>query len=247
MRRGKVWIVGAGPGDPELITVKGLRVLREADVIVYDRLVHPKLLEEARPGAELIYVGKAPGRHTMTQDEINRLLVEKALEGKIVVRLKGGDPYVFGRGEEECAYVLQHGVDCEVVPGVTSATAVPAYAGIPVTSRWCASSFAVVTGMEAAEKERPRVDYARIASAVDTVVVLMGVSRLNYITSRMAEARSPETPAAIIERGTLPDQRVVVSTLGRIARDAEEAGVKPPAVLVVGDVVKLRDRLWRLR
>ncbi len=247
MRRGKVWIVGAGPGDPELITVKGLRVLREADVVVYDRLVHPALLREARSGAELIYVGKAPGRHTMTQDEINRLLVEKALEGKRVVRLKGGDPYVFGRGEEECAYVLEHGVDCEVVPGVTSATAVPAYAGIPVTSRWMASSFAVVTGMEAAGKERPRVDYARIASAVDTVVVLMGVSRLEYIASRMAEARGPETPAALIEKGTLPEQRVVVSTLGGIARAAREAGVEPPAVLVVGDVVKLRDRLWRLR
>ena len=247
MPRGKVWIVGAGPGDPELITVKGLRVLREADVVVYDRLVHPRLLSEARRGAELIYVGKAPGRHTMTQDEINRLLVEKALEGRRVVRLKGGDPYVFGRGEEECAYVLEHGVECEVVPGVTSATAVPAYAGIPVTSRWMASSFAVVTGMEAAEKERPRVDYARIAGAVDTVVVLMGVSRLEYIASRMMESRSPETPAALIERGTLPDQRVIVSTLGGIARAARDAGVEPPAVLVVGDVVRLRDRLWRLR
>ncbi len=246
MRRGKVWIVGAGPGDPELITVKGLRLLREADVIVYDRLVHPSLLGEARRDAELIYVGKAPGRHTMTQDEINKLLVEKALEGKMVVRLKGGDPYVFGRGEEECVYVLEHGVECEVVPGVTSATAVPAYAGIPVTSRWYASSFAVVTGMEAAEKERPRVDYARIASAVDTIVVLMGVSRLHYITARMLEARGRETPAAIIEKGTLPDQRVIVSTLGDIAVRAEEAGVKPPAVLVVGDVVKLRERLWKL-
>ena len=247
MRRGKVWIVGAGPGDPELITVKGLRVLREADVVLYDRLVHPKLLEEVREGAELIYVGKAPGRHAMSQDEINRLLVEKALEGKTVVRLKGGDPYVFGRGEEECAYVIEHGVECEVVPGVSSAIAAPAYAGIPVTSRWYASSVALVTGMEAAEKERPRVDYARIAAAVDTVVVLMGVSRLEHITSEMVRARPPSTPAAIVERGTLPEQRVIVSTLGEIAARAREEGVRPPAVLVVGDVVRLRERLWRLR
>ncbi len=247
MKRGKVWIVGAGPGDPELITVKGLRVLREADVVLYDRLVHPRLLEEAKPGAELIYVGKAPGRHAMTQDEINKLLVEKALEGKTVVRLKGGDPYVFGRGEEECAYVLEHGVDCEVVPGVTSAIAAPAYAGIPVTSRWCASSIAIVTGMEAAGREKPRVDYARIAGAVDTVVVLMGVSRLEYITSEMMRTRPPSTPAAIIERGTLPEQRVVVSTLEDIGVRAREEDVKPPAVLVVGEVVRLRERLWRLK
>ncbi|AEM39240.1 uroporphyrin-III C-methyltransferase [Pyrolobus fumarii 1A] len=247
MKRGKVWIVGAGPGDPELITVKGLRLIREADVIVYDRLVHPALLREARSDAELIYVGKAPGRHTMTQDEINKLLVEKALEGKMVVRLKGGDPYVFGRGEEECAYVIEHGVECEVVPGVSSAVAVPAYAGIPVTSRWCASSFAVVTGMEAAEKEKPRVDYARIAAAVDTIVVLMGVSRLEEITRSMLRGRAGDTPAAVIERGTLPEQRVVVGTLADIASKAREAGIQPPAVLVVGEVVRLRDRLWKLR
>jgi len=245
-RPGKVYIVGAGPGDPELITVKGLRLVREADVIFYDRLIPQEVLREAKPSAKLVFVGKAPGKHTYTQDEINRMLVEEACKGKTVVRLKGGDPYVFGRGEEECMYVLEHGVPCEVVPGVTSAIAGPAYAGIPVTHRGIASSFAVVTGREALEKGRKMVNYGAIAKAVDTLVILMGVSNLENIVREILDAGvDPETPVAIVERATMPEQRVVVGNLANIVEKARKAGVKPPAVVVVGEVVRLRDKLWK--
>ena len=243
---GRVYIVGAGPGDPELITVKGLKLIREADVIVYDRLIPKELLEEAKPGAKLIYAGKRPGMHAMTQEEINKLLRDLACQGYMVVRLHGGDPYVFGRGEEECMYLREHGVECVVVPGITSAIAGPAYAGIPVTSRYVASSFAVVTGREAEGKQR-HIDYAAVASAVDTLVILMGVGRLEEIASQLLEAGiDPETPAAIIENATTPSQRVVTGTLKDIAVRASEAGVKPPAVIVIGRVVGLREKLWRL-
>ncbi len=244
--KGRVVIVGAGPGDPELITLKGLKAVKEADVIVYDRLVSPDLLREAKPGCELIYAGKAPGRHTLTQDEINRLLVEKALEGKIVVRLKGGDPYLYGRGEEECMYVAQHGVECTVIPGVTSAIAVPAYAGIPVTNRDLASTVAIATGMEAREKKRRTVNYAKLAEAADTLIILMGVSRLEEIVEEVRRVRGPEEPVAIIVNGTTEEQRVVVGTLGDIVEKARRAQVKPPAVIVVGKTVALREKLWRL-
>ncbi|ABM80686.1 uroporphyrinogen-III C-methyltransferase [Hyperthermus butylicus] len=243
---GRVYIVGAGPGDPELITVKGLKLIREADVIVYDRLIPRELLEEAKPGAKLIYAGKRPGMHAMTQEEINKLLYELACQGLTVVRLHGGDPYVFGRGEEECMYLRERGVDCAVVPGITSAIAGPAYAGIPVTSRYVASSFAVVTGREA-EGKKQRIDYAAIASAVDTLVILMGVGRLEVITSQLLEAGiDPETPVAIVENATTPGQRVVIGTLKNIAVKAREAGIAPPAVIVIGRVVELREKLWRL-
>jgi len=246
-RPGKVYIVGAGPGDPELITVKGLRLVREADVIFYDRLIPQEVLCEAKPGAKLVFVGKAPGKHAYSQDEINKMLVEEACKGKTVVRLKGGDPYVFGRGEEECMYVLERGVPCEVVPGITSAIAGLAYAGIPVTNRGLSSSFAVVTGREAPEKGRRMVYYGAIAKAVDTLVIVMGISNLENIVREILEAGvDPDTPVAIVEKATMPEQRVVTGKLADIVEKARKAGVKPPAVIVVGKVVRLRDKLWKL-
>lgn len=199
---------------------------------------------EVKHGAELVYVGKTRGKHTMTQDEINELLVSEARKGRVVVRLKGGDPYVFGRGEEECMYVMSKGVKCEVVPGVTSAVAVPAYAGIPVTHRYLASSFAVVTGQETEGKER-RVDIKCVAKCVDTLVILMPVGKLASTVSRLLKVLPPNTPAAIISEGCTNRQKVVVSDLKDLPRRASEAGVRPPAVVVVGSVVKLRDKLWK--
>ncbi|HIC99124.1 MAG TPA: uroporphyrinogen-III C-methyltransferase, partial [Pyrodictiaceae archaeon] len=206
-----------------------------------------EILREAKPSAKLVFVGKAPGKHVYTQDEINKMLVEEACKGKIVVRLKGGDPYVFGRGEEECMYVLEHGVPCEVVPGITSAIAGPAYAGIPVTHRGTASSFAIVTGREALEKNKRMVYYGAIARAVDTLVIVMGVTNLENIVREILDAGvDPETPVAIVEKATMPEQRVVIGKLADIVEKARKAGVKPPAVIVVGEVVRLRDKLWKL-
>ncbi|KSW12004.1 uroporphyrin-III methyltransferase [Pyrodictium occultum] len=244
---GSVYIVGAGPGDPELITVKGLRLIEQADVVVYDRLVPRELLDHTKPGAELVYAGKKPGAHAMTQEEINRLLLKKACEGKTVVRLHGGDPYVFGRGEEECIYLRSHGVECEVVPGVTSAIAGAAYAGIPVTSRGLASSFAVATGKEAPGKPRRMVRYADIMKSVDTLVVLMGVGTLEKIVEEMLEGGiDPDLPVAVVENASTPRQRVVTGRLRDIAEKARRAGIQPPAVIVFGPTVKLRERLWKL-
>jgi uroporphyrin-III C-methyltransferase len=241
--KGRVFIVGAGPGDPELITVKGLRLIEEADVIVYDRLIPVELLSKAKRTAKLIYVGKEPGRHTMTQDEINRLLYELACKGYKVVRLHGGDPFVFGRGEEECIYLTSHGVECEVVPGVSSAFAAPALACIPPTSRLAASSVAIVTGREAEGKPR-RVRYGDIAKAVDTLIILMGVGRLKSIVDELLSAGlSPSTPVAIIENASTTAQRVVIGNLSNIVELAERESVRPPAVIVVGKVVELRDRI----
>ncbi len=245
MKKGKVYIVGAGPGDPELATLKAIKVIRQADVILYDRLIPKELLDEAKPSAELIYVGKESGRHTLTQDEINKLLLEKALEGKTVVRLKGGDPYVFGRGEEECMYLIEHGVECEVVPGITSAIAVPMYSGIPVTYRHASSSFAVITGREAKEKKARKVRVKDIARAVDTLVILMGLSNLKNIVDELLEVLPPTKPVAVIHEGTMSDQKVVLGSLADIVEKVEKSGIKPPAVIVVGDVVNLRDRLWK--
>jgi len=242
---GIVYLVGAGPGDPGLITLAGLERIREADVIVYDRLVSPRLLEQAREGAELIYVGKisgAPGGHD--QAGINRVLVEKGREGKRVVRLKGGDPFVFGRGGEEAEALREAGVPFHVVPGVTSAVAVPAYAGIPVTHRGVAATFAVVTGHEDPGKGEPAIDWRGLATAVDTLVLLMGMKTLpDVIEKLIAGGRPAETPAAVIRWGTTPDQRTVVGTLADIVRRVEEAGIEPPAITVVGEVVRLRETL----
>ncbi|MDR7415368.1 MAG: uroporphyrinogen-III C-methyltransferase [Armatimonadota bacterium] len=235
--RGKVYLVGAGPGDPELITVRGLRVLRRSEVVVYDRLVHPCLVEEAPPEAERIFVGKdAPGHH-LPQEEINRLLIERARAGLWVVRLKGGDPFVFGRGGEEVEALRAAGVPYEVIPGVTAAVAVPAAAGIPVTHRAYASAFAVVTGHEC---DGPSdLDWGALAR-VPTLVVLMGLRRLGRVVDRLlGHGADAGVPAAVISRGTLPGQRVVVGRLEEIVRKVEEARLEPPATLVVGEVVRL--------
>ncbi len=241
---GKVYLVGAGPGDPGLITVAGLQRLKEADVIVYDRLVAPALLDEASAEAERIFVGKVAGE-SHDQEAINRLLVEKAREGKRVVRLKGGDPFVFGRGGEEAEALREAGVPFEVVPGVTSAVAVPAYAGIPVTHRGLASTFAVITGHEDPEKPGDRASIGpKLATAVDTLVFLMGTKTLPEIVEKLvANGRAAETPVAVIRWGTTPEQRTVVGTLADIVERVREAGLTPPAITVVGEVVRLREKL----
>ena len=238
-RNGVVYLVGAGPGDPGLITVRGLEVLKQADVVAYDRLVHPDLLRSAREGAWLIYVGKAPGCHSWTQDEINKLLIECGKAGRLVVRLKGGDPFVFGRGAEEAEALRRSGVRFEIVPGVSSALAAPAYAGIPVTYRSVARSFAVVTGHTNNPAEEP--DWASL-STLDTLVILMGLGRIAAIAeSLVLGGRSPDTPVAVIQSATTSDQKVVTGDLSNIASRAE--GLNPPAVIVVGEVVRLHDRI----
>jgi uroporphyrinogen III methyltransferase / synthase len=249
---GKVFLVGAGPGDPGLITVAGLERIRAADVIVYDRLVSARLLEHARPDAELIYVGKAPSAGQgpspdgpgYDQESINRVLIEQAREGRTVVRLKGGDPFVFGRGGEEAEALRATGIPFEVVPGVTSAVAVPSYAGIPVTHRGVASSFAVITGHESPEKDETAIDWAHLATATDTLVLLMGVKNLRDIVARLTDhGRSPQTPVAVIQWGTTPEQRTVAGTLADIVSRVEQADLRPPAITVVGEVVRLRETI----
>jgi len=237
---GIVYLVGAGPGDPELITVRGLRCLQRADVLIHDRLVAPELLDEAPARALRIDVGKEAGNHRCRQEEINALLVRHAQAGRVVVRLKGGDPFVFGRGAEEALACAAAGVDWEVIPGVTSATSVPARAGIPVTHRGLATSFAVVTGHCLGDD---RVDWEALAR-VDTLLILMGLSRLASVADLLqAHGRPAGTPAAVISRGTLPDERVVVTTLGELAETVAREGLPTPALVVVGEVVRLREEL----
>jgi uroporphyrin-III C-methyltransferase len=241
---GIVHLVGAGPGDPRLITVLGLDRLRQAEVVVYDRLISPRLLDEAPPRAERIFVGKAPGEHSCGQEEINALLVRHARAGRIVVRLKGGDPFVFGRGSEEALACAEAGVPWEVVPGITSAVAAPALAGIPVTHRELAGGFAVVTGHCA---EGDRQDWAALAR-VETLMILMGLSRLPEIAaSLLFHGRGADTPVAVIAQATLPAERIVVATLGTIAGEVALAGLKAPATIVVGEVVRVRERLLAAR
>ncbi len=240
--RGEVLLVGAGPGDPELITVAGLRALQRAEVLVYDRLVSPELLEEAPAAAERIYVGKAPGNHAMDQDEINRLLVRRARRGQVVVRLKGGDPFVFGRGGEEAMSCARVGIPYRVIPGISSAVAAPASAAIPVTHRGVATSYAVVTAHRASE-ELPEAAW-RAYAGIDTLVFLMGVSRLGEIAAAlMRHGRDPGTPVALVEKGTLATERTLVSTLEQVAEQAAVAGIRSPATIVVGEVVRLRKEL----
>lgn len=246
-KKGFVYLVGAGPGDPGLFTIKGKVVLEQARVVVYDRLVSPEILAYAHPQAELIYVGKESNRHTLSQDEINALLVTKAREGKMVVRLKGGDPFVFGRGGEEALYIREHGFDFAVVPGITSAVAVPAYAGIPVTHRDATSSFAVITGHEKPGKETSSIKWELISTGIGTLVFLMGVENLEYIVEKLiANGRNPQTPVALIRRGTLADQEVVTGVLADIVIRVKNAGLKPPAIIVVGETVDLHKELgWQ--
>ncbi|GAB6157768.1 uroporphyrinogen-III C-methyltransferase [Desulfotomaculum varum] len=244
MNKGFVYLVGAGPGDPGLITVKGLNCIRQADVLVYDRLAGQRLLAHARPDAERIYVGKSPERHAMRQEEINRLLVDKAKEGKVVTRLKGGDPFVFGRGGEEAELLVENGIPFEVVPGITSAVAVPAYAGIPVTHRGYTSTLAIITGNEDPHKEDSGIAWDKIATGAGTLVFLMGMGNLSGICKKLIEfGRSPATPVALIRWGTRPEQRTITGTLENIHQRAVAANFKNPAVIVVGEVVQLREKL----
>jgi uroporphyrin-III C-methyltransferase len=236
---GRVVLVGAGPGDPDLITLRGLRWLRQAEVVIYDQLASPALLDEAPPDALLIFAGKATGNHCIAQSAINALLIHHAEAGRLVVRLKGGDPFVFGRGGEEVLACHGAGIPVEVVPGVSSAVAVPAAAGIPVTHRGLSSSFAVVTGHEDPDKTAAGIDWERLATAVDTLVILMGIATLPIIAARLiAAGRDPATPAAIIERGLTANQRVVTGTLANIAKRA--ARLTSPAVIVIGDVASMQ-------
>lgn len=243
---GFVYLTGAGPGDPRLITVRGLETIRAAEVLVYDRLVADELVAEAPPHAERIYVGKACGRHTMKQEAINALLAEHALRGRIVTRLKGGDPFVFGRGGEEALHLAERGIPYEIVPGISSCIAAPAFAGIPVTHRGAAASFAVITGHECAGKNGAAVDWAWAAGA-ETLVVLMGLQQLPLITERlMAHGKPPETPIALVQSGSQASQRVVSGTIGGIAAEPAAAALESPVAIVIGDVVRLRKELaWR--
>lgn len=244
MSLGHVWLVGAGPGDPGLITAKGLAALRRAEVVVYDRLASSELLDEAPADALRIDAGKSADNHTLTQDETNALLVEHGLAGRRVVRLKGGDPYVFGRGGEEALALAQAGVPCTVIPGITSAIGGLAAGGIPVTHRAVATSFAVVTGHEDPTKPHEGVDWARLATAADTIVVLMGAARLDGIARALIEGgRVATTPAAVVQEASTPRQRAVTGTLATIAEIAREAHVSAPALFVVGDVAAFQQSL----
>ena len=242
--KGTVYLVGAGPGDPGLITRRGLDILRCADVVVYDRLVSPELLLEARPDARLVYVGKAAASHSLTQDEICQLLKDEAEAGRSVCRLKGGDPFLFARGGEEADSLAEAGIPFVVVPGVTSALAAPAYAGIPVTDRRVASSVVIATGHEDINKADSSVDWGRLAQAADTIVVLMGMKNLRTITSDLvAGGRATTTPAAVVRWGTTGRQQTLVSDLAKIADEVENRGLTAPVVLIVGDVVAMRERI----
>jgi uroporphyrinogen III methyltransferase/synthase len=241
---GFVSLVGAGPGDPGLLTIKGMQRLQQADVVIYDYLANPELLQYCRADADQIYVGKRAGQHTLSQEEINTLLIEHGRAGKRVVRLKGGDPYIFGRGGEEAEILEQAGIGWEVVPGITAGVAAPAYAGIPVTHRELASSVAFITGHEDPTKSETAINWNTLATAIDTLVFYMGVGNLPEIAQRLIEnGRLPDTLVAVIRWGTKPEQEVVTGTLVNIAENVVEAGLKPPAITVVGDVVKLRERL----
>jgi uroporphyrin-III C-methyltransferase len=238
---GRVVLVGSGPGDPDLITVKGARALAEADVVVYDRLAPPALLELAPPTTERVYVGKAPGGHAMRQHEIDELLVSLASTGATVVRLKGGDPFVFGRGGEELLACAAASIPCEVIPGITSAVAAPAAAGIPVTHRGVARSFAVVTASTAGTAHEPdATDLSRIATAVDTLVVLMAAGRLEATCRALIDAgREAREPAALVMWATTPEERTVIGTLDELPALAAAARMGPPATLIVGQVAAL--------
>ncbi|MDD4620027.1 MAG: uroporphyrinogen-III C-methyltransferase [Methanosarcina sp.] len=245
---GKVYLVGSGPGDPELLTLKARRLIDSAEVIIYDQLPGKAILDSMPASTEKIDVGKCAGNHTMNQTEINKVLVQKAKEGKMVVRLKGGDPYVFGRGGEEAEVLVAEGIEFEVVPGITSAISVPAYAGIPVTHRESTSMVTFITGHEDPTKPESWLDWETLAKFGGTIVILMGVKMLSRnVEELMKHGKDPDTPVAIIERGTRADQRVTVGTLANIAELAKARKVKAPAITVIGDVVKLHDVLGEQR
>ena len=244
MKNGMVYLVGAGPGDPKLITLRGLECIKKADVIVYDRLSSPRLLSYAKPGAELIYAGKSPVRHTLKQEEINQVLVSRAQEGKTIARLKGGDPFVFGRGGEEAEFLLTYDIPFEIVPGITSGIAVPAYAGIPVTHREHNSTLAFITGNEDPSKEDTSIEWDKVSTGCGTIVFYMGMANLPHIVEKLTTyGRSPETPVAIVRWGTRPEQQTVTGILSNIVEKAKQAKMGHPAIIVVGGVVALREKL----
>ncbi|BAF70895.1 uroporphyrinogen-III C-methyltransferase [Nitratiruptor sp. SB155-2] len=238
---GKVYLTGAGPGDVELLTLKAARVIKEADIIIYDRLANPEILKMAKNGCEFIYVGKEDGKHILPQDQINEVIYQSALRADVVVRLKGGDPFVFGRGGEEGAYLRERGIEFEVIPGITSSISVPAYAGIPVTHRGVSVSFRVVTGHEAPNKEASQIPWENFRTD-DTIVFLMGLHNLQNIAQKLIEIGKPKDfPVAVISKGTTPEQQTVIGTLGNIYEKAKD--LPTPALIVVGKVVELRDAL----
>ncbi len=238
---GKVYLTGAGPGDIELMTVKALRLVKEADVIIYDRLANPDILKEAKDGCEFVYVGKEDSHHTLPQEEINEVIYQNALKYDHVVRLKGGDPFVFGRGGEEGIYLYDRGIKFEFIPGITSAIAVPEYAGIPVTHRGVTVSFRVVTGHESKDKSHSQIPWENYKTD-DTIVFLMGLHRLRHITKKLIEiGKSKDYPIAVISRGTTKDEKTVVGTLDTIVELAKD--LPTPALIIVGEVVKLREQL----
>jgi len=240
---GKVFIVGAGPGDVDLITVKGLKCIQQADVILYDRLINKELLTYAKPGADLIYCGKLPNYHAMIQETINHFLVKYAKQGKIVTRLKGGDPFVFGRGAEEAEVLADNGIPFEVVPGITAGIAAPAYAGIPVTHRELSSSFAIVTGHMRAGKS-DSIHWESLAVGIDTLAIYMGVGNLPYICEQLTKHGRPETtPVALVHWGTTEAQYTITGTLSTIVEIARESEIKNPSMIIVGEVVKLREKI----
>ncbi|OEG63214.1 MAG: uroporphyrinogen-III C-methyltransferase [Halanaerobium sp. MDAL1] len=240
----KVYLTGAGPGDPALLTLKAKKAIENADVVLYDRLANNRFLEYANIDAEKIYVGKKAKDHHYTQSEIEALMVEKVKAGKTVCRLKGGDPFIYGRGGEEALKLKEAGIDFEIIPGISSSLAVPLYAGIPLTQRHLASSFAVITGHEAADKEESTIEIEKIAAAVDTLVVLMGVGKLPQTVERvLAAGKSPDTPVALVRWGTRSNQQTITGTLKNIVEKVKAAEFKPPAVIVIGEVVNLREKL----
>lgn len=243
MSQGKVYLVGAGPGDPGLMTLRGKEVLQQAEVVIYDYLANEEFLRYAPPQAEIIYVGKKGGDHTLSQDGINALLLEKG-RSKIVVRLKGGDPFVFGRGGEEAEELVAGGIPFEIVPGVTAAVAVPAYAGIALSHRDYTASMAFITGHERDDKDKSKINWEKLATAVGTLVFFMGVKNLDEICNQLiAHGRSRKTPVAVIRWGTTPEQTTVVGTLDSIVERVKQSRVRPPAIIVIGEVVRLREKL----
>jgi uroporphyrin-III C-methyltransferase len=244
MAYGKVYLVGAGPGDPQLLTIKAVKALKDADVVIYDRLgVSEDVLCLAPDSAERIFVGKRTGLHEVPQDQITNIIIEKAKQGGKIVRLKGGDPFIFGRGGEEAEALVAEGIEFEIIPGISSSVSAPMYAGIPLTHRDYAASVAIITGHRAGDAEKP-VDWVKIANAVDTMVILMGVESLEGIVGKLiAGGISPNKAVAMVESGTLPQQRTLISTLGAVVKEAAEKQIKPPSVIVIGEVANLGRKL----
>lgn len=242
--KGKVILVGAGPGDPGLLTVKGRDTIRQADTVVYDHLVDSAIVDLTPPNALRIYVGKKAGKHTYSQEEIHEILAREASAGKAVIRLKGGDPFIFGRGGEECAFLQERGIEFEIIPGVSALSAVPAYAGIPITCRDASAVFVAVTGHEHSCKSQSQVDWASLAKIQGTLIVFMGILNIRWIAEQLIQSgKSDQTPVAVIQWGTCPNQKTITGVLASIADRVEEAEIRPPGLIVIGEVVQLREQL----